>query len=277
MQSQGVNSAVATDLTYNNKTIAALLGGYPQITLPADSGTYTKAVEVTLAAQKRLSFSSLFMNSPPTITATARAALISGGDYCVLSLEPTSATGLTMWGNASANLGCGMMTNSTSLNAAAAGGSADVTASPIAAVGGIQANSHYADGTQFSPFSPAMADPFANVIAPAPSGPCNSDPNVKPSKTLTLSPGCYTGLTIKGDVTLEPGTYFIDGGDINFNSGANITGEGVTLVLSNSSSSSTATIGTINMNGGANLNLTAPDSGNYAGIAFYPGSSCRER
>jgi hypothetical protein len=269
LQDQSTDEAVTRDLGFNNQTHLALVGGYPNVTELADTSSYTKGVQVVLAVQKALPFSSFFLSTPPIIHATARAAMVTGGDYCVLSLEDTSATGLTMWGNASVDLGCGMMTNSTSLNAAAAGGSAMVNASPISAVGGIQANSNYASGTVFAPFSPAMADPFADVDPEMPSGGCSNDPNVKPNQSVTLSPGCYKSLTVKGSVTLQPGTYFIDGGSLDFNSNANITGSGVTIVLSNSNPASNATIGSIVMNGGANLNLTAPDSGNYAGILFY--------
>ena len=83
---------------------------------------------------------------------------------------------MTATGNADVDLGCGMITNSTSLTAAVATGSSDVNASPIAAVGGIPASTHWASGTILQPFTMAQPDPFAAVNPPAsgtfPSGNC---------------------------------------------------------------------------------------------------------
>ena len=47
-------------------------------------------------------------------------AAIETGEYCVVSLEETSATGITATGNGTIDLGCGMITNSTSMSAAVA-------------------------------------------------------------------------------------------------------------------------------------------------------------
>lgn len=279
LQNQTVSSAVTTDLCVNNvkQTSCAtknmvLSSGFPQSTLPADTGVYRNAVEVTLAIAQPLNFSSMFVSGTPKITARARAGVINGGEYCVLSLENTAVTGLTMWGNASLDLGCGMMTNSTSLNAAAAGGSASVKASPIAAVGGIQSSNNYATGTTFAPFSPSLADPFASVMPTPPTSPCPAadDPDVGSNKTGSIGPGCYKSLSSKGTLNLSPGTYYIDGGGIDIGAQGSINGaNGVTIVLSNSSAAANATIGSIEMNGGSNLNLVAPDIGNYKGIAIY--------
>jgi hypothetical protein len=165
-----------------------------------------------------------------------------------------------------------MITNSTSMSAAVATGSSSIVASPIAAVGGIPASTHWGSGTVLQPFTVAQPDPFASVTAPVVSNgspACANDPNVKPSDTTSLSPGCYKGLTIKGTANLSAGTYYIDGGSIDFNSGAVVNCTGCTFVLSNSDPSSGATIGGITMNGSATLNLQAPDTGNYAGILIY--------
>lgn len=242
-------------------------------TNPPSTGSYTadsNAVHVTVSMQRALSFSGMFLSSAPTITATATATIVPSGKYCVVSLENQSVTGIDATGSTNVNLGCGMITDSTSLSAAVATGSSSVTASPIAAVGGIPSSTHWGSGTILQPFTVAEADPFASVNATAPAGTCANDPNVGPQGNVNLTPGCYKGFTIKGTANLSPGTYYIDGGNIDFNSGAVVNGAGgVTFVLSNSSTSSTATIGGISMNGSATLNLKAPDTGNYAGILFY--------
>jgi hypothetical protein len=122
------------------------------------------------------------------------------------------------------------------------------------------------------PFTVAQADPFANVTPTVVSNgtpSCWSDPNIGPQSTQTLQPGCYKSFTVKGTANLQPGTYYIDGGSIDFNSGAVINCSGCTFVLSSSDPSSNATIGGITMNGSATLNLSAPTSGTYKGLVFY--------
>ena len=77
------------------------------------------------SVQKKLGFSGMFMSATPTITASATATIVPSGKYCVISLENTAVTGITATGNANVNLGCGMITNSTSLTAAVATGSSE--------------------------------------------------------------------------------------------------------------------------------------------------------
>lgn len=265
------SNPVAYDISKNTD----ISGFVPTCTVsnaPASGGytSDTNAVQVTLSVQRTLPFSSIFLANPPTISATATATVVSSGDYCVVSLESGAVTGIDATGSTNVALGCGMITNSTSLSAAVATGSSSVSSSVIAAVGGIPASTHWGTGTALQPFTLAEADPFANVSPTVPSGTCANDPNVSPSQTVSLSPGCYKGFTVKGTANLSPGVYYIDGGDANFNSGAVVNGTGgVTFVFSNSNSSSSATIGGISMNGGATLNLTAPDTGTYKGLIFY--------
>lgn len=265
------NDPVAYDLKKNNQTGIATTC---TVTNPPTVGGFTadtNAVRVALSIQKRLSFSGLFLTTTPTITATSTATVVPSGDYCVISLEDQAITGIDATGSTDVNLGCGMITNSTSMSAAVATGSASVGASPIAAVGGIPASTRWKSGTVLQPFMPSQTDPFASVTPTAPSGGCANDPNVKPSETVNLTPGCYKALSIKGTANLAPGVYYIDGGDIDFNSGANINGspDGVVFVLSNSNAAANAAIGGITMNGSANLNLTAPKTGPYKGLLIY--------
>jgi hypothetical protein len=167
VQSASVKDAVNRDLVHNshvgitttvNTTNPPTVGGY--VSDP-------HAVRVALAVQKRLSFSGMFMSAAPTIRATATATIVPSGEYCVISLEPTAATGITATGNADVDMGCGMITNSISMTAAVATGSSEVNASPIAAVGGIAASNNWASGTVLQPFTLAQDDPFANVPPPS--------------------------------------------------------------------------------------------------------------
>jgi len=86
------------------------------------------------------------------------------------------------------------------------------------------------------------------------------------NNTYTISPGQYSSITIKGvagdQVVFDPGTYVIDGsGGLSIPGNATITGTGVFFYFTN--------VATINMTGTPTMNLTAPSSGDYAGILMY--------
>jgi Flp pilus assembly protein TadG len=247
---------------------------------PPSVGGYTtdnNAVRVSVSMQRALSFSGMFMTAAPTITATATATIVPAGKYCVISLESAAVRGIDATGSTNVNLGCGMITNSTSMSAAVATGSSSVAASPIAAVGGIPSSTHWGSGTVLTPFTMAQADPFGNVPEPTPSG-CGAFPANQNKDTITVTnptgTRCFSSsATIKGDVTLDPGTYVFDGGGITMNNtGAKLSCTGCTIIFMNSSGGS---VGAVDLTGGT-LNMTAPstgctlgNAGCYDGILFY--------
>lgn len=265
---QTPSQAVSNDLSKNNQTGIALLSGYPQVSYPSDTSTYSKAVRVQLALKKKLGFSSVFMASEPTIIAEATAATIKTGVYCVVSLEDMSVTGITATGNSTINLGCGMITNSTSLSAAIATGSSSVYATPIAAVGDIQASSNW-NSAELLPFTLKEQDPFADITPNTSSCTSPSNLRVNANETATVNPGCYADITLNGIVTMNPGIYILDGGSLSIGSQARVTCNGCTFVLTNSSGGSNPTIGTADINGGAQVNLRPPNSGTYKNLIMY--------
>jgi Flp pilus assembly protein TadG len=268
IQGQVVTDAVNRDLFHNNK-----VGINTTVSTEnsPSSGPYAvdpNAVRVTLSVQKRLGFSAIFMSTVPTITATATATIVPNGEYCVISLENTSVTGIAATGNATVDMGCGMATNSTSLTAAVATGGSAVLASPIGAVGGINSSNNWGPNTVLLPFSPAQNDPFASVTPTTPTGSC-PNVNVGPNTTVTLNPGCYGNMTFQGTVHLNPGVYVLDGGSLKINAQAKVYGMGgVTFVLTTRTNNASQ-IGNVDINGGAEVQLTAPDSGPYKGLIIY--------
>ena len=181
-------------------------------------------------------------------------------------------------GQLDVEFGCGMITNSTSLNAAIATGSSSVTASPIAAVGDIQDSTHW-NGAELLPFTVAEKDPFAAVDPPSFTG-CQGSSNRinvnNPHDVLDRSTDtgvqCVSDINVSGTLKLGSATYVIDSGNFSAGAQANVSCTGCTIIFTNSTSGSTATIGGItNINGGAQLNMSAPISGTYNGILFVPG------
>lgn len=268
-QSKDAVAAATADL---NRTNTILLSGLADIQSAPTTGTYagnSQAVRVSIATAQRLPFTGTFLSTVPVIPATATAAVVSNGDYCALALSSSGSAGIKMQGNASLNFGCGLATNARASNAVVAGGSSSITATPVAAVGGLTSSSNYVGGTQLLPYSLPQPDPYATLANPSPSS-CSPQLSVGPNATATLSPGCYRGIDIKGTATLSPGVYYVDGGSFSAGSQATITGDGVTIVLTSSTAAtSPSSIATLNMNGGATIQLTAPTAGTYKGVLFY--------
>ena len=272
------SATVSHDLALNLKTWMALASGYPTISFPANSGTMTNQVSVTLAVRQKLSFSSLFMTTPPLITATGTAASVPGaGEYCVVSLENNaSKTGITIGGSANIDMDCGMISNSPSSNSALANGnSSQVKATVIAAVGGVQASNRWQVGS-YEPYSVAVADPYANVSPPTPTG-CTGFPgtnNLDFSSNPAHAAGqtvCYNSdMRIQGNVVLGAATYVLNSASLKMtSSGASLTCNGCTIILTSSTAATNpSTIGTVSISGGA-LNLVAPQTGTYAGMAIF--------
>jgi len=286
-----VQNAVARDLTINNHTNIGLLATYPKVDLPANSGDLQDQVHVQLALQKRLVFSSMFMSTPPTITANATAASVpAAGDACVNARETSgSKTGINITGNAGIYMpDCVMYSNSPASNSAAAGGSSNVTADSVATVGGVQQSNNW-HVSAYRPYSPPVADPFADVTPDPADMKCAVEATTKKGVT-TYTPlaadentdyanakdingdpaNCFTSLSIGSNKSnlhdLPAGPLYINGGDV-FIQGDLTATSGTTIVLTNKDASSP--IGQFKVNADSNINLTAPTTGDFQGIAVY--------
>ena len=64
---------------------------------------------------------------------------------------------------------------------------------------------------------------------------------------------------------MNPGTYYIKGGDFETNAQSTITANGVTIILTGGGTS----IGQVKMNGGASIAMSAPTTGVFKGVLFY--------
>ena len=280
----------ATRMTFDERTGLSLLGGGPDVDLIPDDpdDDARRQVRVTLAIRKELTFSSMFMSSPPVIRATATAAAVPGGDeYCVIGLDPRPVTGLEIGGATELDMGdCSLITNATHATQAATNiGNApkNVKAKTLAAQGGVTASKNW-NIENYEPASSPITDPFG----PEGERPLPIPPKEDCHKTITVSnkaqdypltvsvpavPSgkvtCITGgLDIAGELNFAPGTYVIDGGNLSMNStGSSLNCTGCTFILTNSANP--AQTGNIRLTGGT-VNITAPTAeGTYRGIALY--------
>lgn len=237
---------------------------------PPVSGKYVgsmSAVEVTVSRRQTLMLSALFLGDM-SVVARAVARVGSAGDPCILALERVESSAAEFSGSADIVLkDCGVKANSSSAQALTVSGSSSLTAPFVETVGGVQVSG---SGTlavaSTITNSTATEDPFKTLANPAVGG-C-SQSGFKENGTATLSPGVYcNGLDLgaKAKVTLSPGVYVVNGGSIKINGGAQVSGSGVTIFLTGSAGN----YAQMDINGGATVNLTAPNSGTYAGVLFF--------
>jgi Flp pilus assembly protein TadG len=237
---------------------------------PPTSGNYakdTQAVEVIVSRPQPRLLTALFGSDPVNIKARA-VALGSGGPGCVLALDRTASAAVTIKGTTNLNLiGCNLYDDSNAANALNVSGTATVSAAQVGVVGGVSGTSSITTSNGIRTGMGVVADPYANVSVPPPSG-CDYN-NKSYKNNVTISPGVYCqGIQVNAgaNVTMSPGIYYIDRGSFSVAGNATITGTGVTIVFTSSTSSNWATA---SISSNANINLTAPSSGPTAGIVLF--------
>ncbi|MCH8183954.1 MAG: hypothetical protein IID55_12285 [Proteobacteria bacterium] len=227
----------------------------------------TSAVEVIIQRSTATMFSRLFM--PNAVTISARAvARFDIDDTCLWSLNPTMRGAIKIAGGAQVQLGCGILVNSSDLEALTQSGTSCLSASRLKVAGGFTG-----DCLNPTPLTGVnqIADPLAAL--PKPSylqGACDYDAKivVNAGETLTLSPGVYCNdisILSDGQVEFLPGVYILDRAGLNISAQATVTGNGVTFYLSENNNTSN----NISIAGGASVQLSAPTEGDLAGVLFY--------
>jgi len=227
----------------------------------------TSAVEVIIQRTAATFFSRLFL--PNAVTISARAvARFDIDDTCIWSLNPTMRGAVRIAGGAQVQLGCGILVNSSDIEALSQSGSSCLSASRLKVAGGATG-----DCLNPTPLTGVnqIEDPLADLQKPDYlEGVCDHTAKivVNSGETLTLSPGVYCNdITIvsDGQVNFLPGVYILDGAGLNISAQATVTGDGVSFYLSENNK----TNNNISIAGGATVQLSAPTDGDMAGVLFY--------
>lgn len=179
----------------------------------------------------------------------------------IVSLSPHDCKAVMFQGNADTLLvGGGIYVNSDCSNSAFFNnsGSAQLTAPCLQAVGGIT----YKHGSINVPGGciTSGVSTLPEMVYPNPS--CSGNASVSDDGT-TMSPGNYSGNKFppNGVTNLEPGIYCVDSNNgFVLNGGDSLSGDNVVIVMNG---------GDVSINGGAEVNLTAPDSGPYEDLLIY--------
>jgi hypothetical protein len=246
---------VATDNGYD-PSIGTIVVNTPPLSGPNTGG---KAVEVILTQPAQRYFTQIFSKSPVIENARAVALYQDAGSACILALNPSNKDSVVFPGVANLNVqNCNVMSNSISPESIETQGSTTTHVGCFLTVGGVDLT-----GGTTTTDCPEMAktdqgyvaDPLAELPAPDTSGTCLSDSGSE------RSAGHYCGgMTLQGNVTLDPGIYVVSGGNFKVNAGAVVQGDGVFIYLVGDAR--------VTMNGAAKVDLNAPTSGTYSGVLF---------
>jgi hypothetical protein len=198
-------------------------------------------------------------SSTNTLQVRTEISARMGDTACVYALSHNASRAVDAAGNTSVVMdGCVIASNSSADDAIYVGGSATLAADCLQSSGGIDATGGLTtDCAKNRENAWRLPDPFAKLIEPVPpivlANPKKND--------TTVQPGRYFDLDLDGTKTLQSGLYYVEG---SLSIKGTISGAGVTIFMKD---------GGITANGNASLSLSAPTSGDYAGILFWSSKS----
>ena len=256
-------TGIATSVFASNVAGRAFISSaIPDVTATAD--------QVTLSASANIptSFTRIFGYEKIAINATSAAAagkdFGDGGPACILALSETDDGAFYVNGTTNFEaVNCSVYSNSNAAESLRAVGDPTVTAKSFCTVGGYDINGN------FLPLPKAgcspVPDPFAHLPAPAAEACDGTEKGTSVKKgPHTLEPGTFCGgleFMAQAEATLEPGIYVVKDGPLIFRSGSKTVAPGVMFYV-------TGTKAGVSVDGGADLDLTAPASGVHKGMAM---------
>lgn len=230
------------------------------------------AVRVRATSAARLTFTSLFLSRPPTISAEATATVVETGEYCAFAIGSDRETGITIKPGANVEMDCGVATNSSSPRGVEAEGA--LSAKRIASYGGVTG-----DGLKTSrvrSHALRQKDPLENTEPPlipntgCPNVTVNPDARALDNGRLVLEPGCYGNMVVNGPVFLSDGEYILRRGSLIVGPTAELSCKACTIFLtSEDPAGDPGSIGKVRIDHRAKVKLAAPTQGPNAGILIY--------
>jgi hypothetical protein len=256
------------------RAVAARLGyvhGAQQVAVtvnvPPASGAQagnSEAVEVIISQPQDLSLMRFFGNDTANVGTRSVAVRSDTGRFCILALDLSAEQAMFVSNNAvSVSENCGVAVNSTDDRALVMNNNAVING-PVTTRGEWElANNAELNGSPQMQHGPLIADPYADVQLQSPPPCTGQSGSGSNGVTRNLVPGRFcSGWDFKNNVILNlaPGTYYIDS-ELDIKNNVVVNGTGVTLVINGNYE--------IDIDNNAVLNITAPTSGDYAGIAFF--------
>jgi hypothetical protein len=227
-------------------------------------------VEVTIDTQVDRFFTQLFAENDEVSISSRSVARVVGGTVCALALSGSANNALHASSSANVTFeNCMVASNSSSASAFHMQG-ATMNVDCVYVVGtykttGGSNNLNLSDCEEVQEGHDAIDDPYAGVAYPTTTTACVNPgtlENTTVTPTLTHSSGVpfvrYCSLSVKGNVTFNPGLYLIDGTFSNTGV-TSLSGSNVTFVVG----------GNVTLNGNLTMNLAAPTSGPFSGILLF--------
>ncbi len=204
------------------------------------------------------------------VETTAIASSQGGGDLCVIALDPSAVGAFRVAGGAVVTLDCGVMVNSTdSRSIRVSGGGACLTATSITTMGDTQGSCINPEVETAAP--DPIADPLDYLSPPEDLG-CDYVAVFEVTVDTVLDPGVYCGgIDINGGpiVDFNPGEYIIKGDGLSITGNATVTGDEVMFYISPDVIGIPDTNQSVHFAGTADIQLSAPISGDYKDVLFY--------
>jgi Flp pilus assembly protein TadG len=273
MMAKDARNVEVSQLNANAKTYFAanfVNSEVKNVNIEATASSTSNGYSVSLSATGSVSSRFMGVVGFQNITVAARTSAMSNADGlgCVLSLDPYARGAALGQGSTTVALnGCSLYDNSNDTAALTVGGSAQISALSVGVVGNVSGASNVTTTFGIQTGMGAIRDPYADASFPAFSS-C-SQQNFGAHDTRSINPGVYCGgmnINAGANITLNPGIYYIDGGDLSVNGGATLTGSGVTLVFTSQNRNGYATA---SINGNATIDLRPPTTGPTAGIVVF--------
>mgnify|MGYP000055834521 CR=1 FL=1 len=236
------------------------------------------AVQATIVQDAPLFFFKALFAQPFKIQVNSESLVSNDylGNYCILALEEEASGAFKTVGTVEIQAAsCGLAVNSSAEDAIELSGNIDLNFGTVTITGDYDVNGGAAEFNYSSLKSHAsrVLDPYSDLEVPE-TTPCTASAvragtRITGSGTAVLNPGVYCGdLTATGnnDIILNPGIYIIDGGDFHIQGGGTITGEGVTIIMTNIGA---GVWGKLTISGNRVVRISAPTEGYFAGVAFF--------
>jgi hypothetical protein len=236
----------------------------------------TSYYEVTVQWNQTRTFSAIFGSGaiPVKAHAVARAVTTAPSNWGASILTLNSNTGtsdVADSGNGVLNVPGPIISNA---NITTSGKNAKITSGGTITYSGTESGNITPSPTKASS---TTSDPLASLAAPTPSaaGSVRSTSMLNITSSQTLQPGVYQGgiSVTGGTVTLSPGIYYLEGGGLSLNGQASVmdNGQGVLIYNgeTNGASNNPSSVGSVNIQGQASLNITPMSSGTWQGISIF--------
>jgi Flp pilus assembly protein TadG len=210
-----------------------------------------------------------------TLSTTSVATTNKSYTYCILALATSGAQGITANGVPFANLNaCNVMSNT----------SADCNGHNLNANQGDAHTTDRSCGINQNSYVPVATDPYSGLASNIPADSCGGTYPQEPAKKkdpALPSSNLWSGnqmtsgvkvvcgdLQLTGDTDLSNTTLVIENGQLDTN-GHTLKGTNTTVIFSGTNNSSYQHVPT----GGGTLDISAPTSGTWSGVAMYQNPS----